>query len=317
MFAAVPSVPERCRVTALQGLIVNPDSGPSELDAAQALIVLALAEDLRDIGDITTNATIDESARGVVSVVVRQEGVLCGLLLADQVMRAIDCDVEVRQLVNDGDRVAAGTTVATLTGSVRSLLTGERTVLNFLTHLSGVATLTRSFVDAVSGTSARILDTRKTLPGWRVLQKYAVRCGGGANHRMGLFDAVLIKDNHLAAWGGSPGHPNMTAAVERARGETEEGTLIEVEVDNLEQLCEVLPASPDFVLLDNMRPATMREAVAIRDQAAPAVLLEASGGVTLESVRAIADSGVDRISVGALTHSAAALDIGFDWEADH
>jgi nicotinate-nucleotide pyrophosphorylase (carboxylating) len=295
---------------------VSPDFGPDERNAAQALIDLALAEDLRDAGDITSAALIDESARGTVAVVARQDGVLCGLPVAEMAMVAVDADVEIRQLASDGDRVAAGTTVATLTGKVRSLLAAERTVLNFLTHLSGVATATRQFVDAVSGTRAQVLDTRKTLPGWRVLQKYAVRCGGGVNHRLGLFDAVLIKDNHLAAWGESPGHPSVAAAVEWAREQVPEGTPIEVEVDTLEQLRSLLPSAPDFVLLDNMNPETLREAVAIRDRMGHRVLLEASGGVTLETVRAIAESGVDRISVGALTHSVVALDIAFDWEAD-
>lgn len=295
---------------------MNPSFGPDERHAAQVLIDLALAEDLRDAGDMTSNALIEESVRGSVAVVVRRDGVLSGLPVAEMVMSAVDPDVEVKQLAGDGDRIAGGTTVATLAGSVRSLLAGERTVLNFLTQLSGVATLTRAFVDEIDGTNTEILDTRKTLPGWRVLQKYAVRCGGGVNHRMGLFDAVLIKDNHLAAWGDSPGHPSIAAAVARARESVPSGTPIEVEVDTLGQLREVLPSGPDFVLLDNMSPETLREAVAVRDQSAPGVLLEASGGVTLESVRAIAESGVDRISVGALTHSAAALDVGFDWEAD-
>ena len=296
---------------------MDPRFGPDERHAAQVLIDLALAEDLRDAGDITSTALIDASARGVVAVVARENGVLSGLPVAEQVMAAVDPDVEFKQLAIDGQRIVAGTTVATLTGRVRSLLAGERTILNFVTHLSGVATLTHTFVDAVSGTRAQILDTRKTLPGWRVLQKYAVRCGGGVNHRLGLFDAVLIKDNHLAAWSNAPGHPGLAAAIERARQMTGHGTPIEVEVDTLDQLRDVLPAAPDYVLLDNMTPETLHEAVMIRDQMAPAVLLEASGGVTLATVRAIAESGVDRISVGALTHSAPALDVGFDWEADH
>lgn len=295
---------------------MNPEFGPDERRIAQVLIDLALAEDLRDAGDITSNALIDESARGVVSVVVRQNGVLCGLLVTEMVMAAADPDVDVQLVARDGDWITAGTSVATLTGSVRSLLAGERTVLNFLTHLSGVATLTRAFVDAVSGAGAKILDTRKTLPGWRLLQKYGVRCGGGFNHRIGLFDAVLIKDNHLAAWGNAPGRPSIAAAVAMARERVPPGTPIEVEVDTLDQLREVLPSAPDFVLLDNMGCDNLRLAVAIRDQRAPGVLLEASGGVTLETVRAIAEAGVDRISIGALTHSAPALDIGFDWEAD-
>jgi nicotinate-nucleotide pyrophosphorylase (carboxylating) len=217
--------------------------------------------------------------------------------------------------MSDGERVERGSVAAVLSGATRSRLIGERTLLNFLTHLSGVATLTRSFVDLTRGTRAKILDTRKTLPGWRALEKYAVRCGGGVNHRMGLYDGVLIKDNHLAAWVGLENRPTLGEAVERARRVSPKEAPIEVEVDSLEQLRAVLSAGPDIVLLDNMSPAMMREALAIRDATAPAVLLEASGGVTLETVSAIAATGVDRISIGALTHSAAALDLAFDWGA--
>jgi nicotinate-nucleotide pyrophosphorylase (carboxylating) len=201
--------------------------------------------------------------------------------------------------------------VATVTGPLDKLLIGERTMLNFLTHLSGIATLTRRFVDAVAGTKAQILDTRKTLPGYRVLEKYAVRCGGGTNHRMGLYDGVLIKDNHLAAWTKSE---SIADAIRTARRKSP-GVSIEVEVDTLEQLREALKGQPEIVLLDNMTPARLREAVAIRDalNGQPQVLLEASGGVALETVREIALTGVERISIGALTHSAPALDLAFDW----
>ena len=183
-------------------------------------------------------------------------------------------------------------------------------MLNFMTHLSGIATLTKTFVDCVKGTRARILDTRKTLPGWRLLQKYAVRCGGGLNHRMGLYDGVLIKDNHLAAWTESA---SIAEAVRSARSLSPAGISIEVEVDTLPQLRDALQGSPDIVLLDNMTVETLSEAVAIRDRVAPNVQLEASGGVNLGTVTAIAQTGVERISVGALTHSAPALDLGFDW----
>lgn len=185
-------------------------------------------------------------------------------------------------------------------------------MLNFMTHLSGIATLTRRFVDAVRGTRAEVLDTRKTLPGWRLLEKYAVRCGGGTNHRMGLYDGVLIKDNHLAAWTESD---SIAAAVETARQRSPAGVSIEVEVDTLDQLSDALRGGPDIVLLDNMDVATLRQAVNIRDHTAPRVLLEASGGVTLETVAAIAQTGVERISVGGLTHSAPALDLAFDWKS--
>jgi nicotinate-nucleotide pyrophosphorylase (carboxylating) len=194
---------------------------------------------------------------------------------------------------------------------MRAILTGERTALNFLQHLSGVASLTRRFVDAVAGYPVQILDTRKTLPGWRLLEKYAVRCGGGHNHRMGLFDAVLIKDNHLAALGDF--RDAIPRAVAAARREAK-SVPVTVEVDNLEQLNVTLGCRPDVILLDNMSPEMLHEAVRRRQAVNPAVLLEASGGVSLASVRAIAAAGVDRISVGELTHSAPALDIGLDYE---
>jgi nicotinate-nucleotide pyrophosphorylase (carboxylating) len=194
---------------------------------------------------------------------------------------------------------------------MRALLTGERTALNFLQRLSGVATLTRRYVDA-AGSRAKILDTRKTTPGWRVLEKYAVRCGGGHNHRMGLFDGILIKDNHLAALGREPGA--ITKAVSAARAEAGGGLPVEIEVDRLEQLEEALACRPEIILLDNMSDEQMREAVARRAAVAPGVQLEASGGITLERIPAIAATGVDRISVGALTHSAPALDIALDYQ---
>jgi nicotinate-nucleotide pyrophosphorylase (carboxylating) len=228
--------------------------------------------------------------------------------------------------VQDGDSVTAATAIATIRGSARDLLTSERTLLNLIGRMSGVATLTRRYVEAITGTKARIYDTRKTTPGWRRLEKYAVHCGGGRNHRLGLFDAVLIKDNHLALGRQAGIDHGFTPAqaVQRAKqfiSETlaaETGTsemIVEVEVDSLDQLRAVLAASPDIVLLDNMTPAMLREAVALRDAAGSSAELEASGGVTLQTVREIAQSGVERISVGALTHSAVALDIGLDWRA--
>jgi nicotinate-nucleotide pyrophosphorylase (carboxylating) len=225
--------------------------------------------------------------------------------------------------LDDGAAVAAGTHLATIRGRARTLLTAERTLLNFLGHLSGVATLTAEYVAAVAGTRARIYDTRKTTPGWRRLEKYAVRCGGGHNHRTGLFDAILIKDNHLA-WGqhAGGGHFSPAEAVLRARafcqdtaaGDPRPSLLVEVEVDSLAQLDEVLPVGPDIVLLDNMSVEQLSAAVRRRDTLGAAVELEASGGVTLATVRQIAETGVDRISVGALTHSAVGLDVGLDWQ---
>jgi nicotinate-nucleotide pyrophosphorylase (carboxylating) len=234
----------------------------------------------------------------------------------------MDPRLEWEEQVSEGAVVQPGQAVAAIHGPARSLLTSERTLLNFLGRLSGVATLTRAYVEKVAGTKARIYDTRKTTPGWRRLEKYAVRTGGGWNHRLGLFDAVLIKDNHLAL-GASRGESAYTPAqaVRRARQLNEAGIasqaaplVIEVEVDTLEQLEGVLPARPDIVLLDNMRPDVLREAVARRDALAPGVQLEASGGIDLESVADVARTGVDRISVGALTHSAVWFDVGLDWQ---
>jgi nicotinate-nucleotide pyrophosphorylase (carboxylating) len=285
--------------------------GNAERAAAARLIELALAEDLGHAGDLTCRALVDSAERATVAVVARQAGILAGAPVAQLVFKTIDPEIEWHQSTADGTRLEAGTVIATVSGPLRSLLTAERTALNFLTHLSGVATLTRRFVDAAAGTRASILDTRKTLPGYRSLEKYAVRAGGGTNHRMGLYDGVLIKDNHLAAWTAA-GKP-ISQAVAEARRVLEPGLPVEVEVDTLEQLRDALKTRPDVVLLDNMNLATLRQAVAERDASAAGVLLEASGGVTLETVRAIAETGVDRISVGVLTHSAPAVDIALDW----
>lgn len=281
--------------------------------AAAMLIELALAEDLRDVGDLTSQAIIDAELTAEIDVVARKSGVLAGTPVAELVLSHVDPETDWNAHIDDGMRLEPGTVIATVSGSVQSLLKAERTVLNFLTELSGVATLTAQFVEAVGGTKAVILDTRKTWPGWRCLQKYAVRAGGGTNHRMGLFDGVLIKDNHLAAWSGGDGR-SIAEAVRQARATVPEGISIEVEVDTLDQLQEVLPAEPEIVLLDNMSPEELRRAVETRNETASQVLLEASGGVTLETVRSIAETGVDRISIGALTHSVTALDIGFDWK---
>ncbi len=211
----------------------------------------------------------------------------------------------------DGDCVVSGDEIASVAGPMRAILAMERTALNFLQRLSGVATLTARFVAEVAGTGAVILDTRKTTPGWRALEKYAVRCGGGRNHRLGLYDAVLIKDNHLA-WLAHQGDP-IVSAIASARAHAPPGTVVEVEVDSLDQLDRALECRPDVILVDNFGPDSLAEAVRRRDALAPGVLLEASGGVTLQSVRALAETGVDRISVGALTHSAPALDVGLDY----
>jgi nicotinate-nucleotide pyrophosphorylase (carboxylating) len=289
--------------------------------AADTLIGLALSEDLAMAGDLTCAALIQLEEVGEVQVVSRASGVLAGSPVGRMVFAKLDPLVRWEAHHRDGARVEPGTVVATVTGPLRSLLTGERAMLNFLTHLSGVASITQRFVEAVRGSRAKVLDTRKTLPGWRLLEKYAVRCGGGTNHRMGLYDGILIKDNHLAAW--TDGKPlavsaktrSIAAAVQCARRLHPTAISIEVEVDTLDQLLDALNGQPDIVLLDNMNPELLRKAVALRDRCAPDVLLEASGGVTLATVAEIAQTGVERISVGALTHSAPALDLAFDWKS--
>ena len=283
---------------------------PAEAGYLGLLIDFALTEDLSDDGDVTSRATIPAGRPGRAAFVARGPGVLAGIEAAERVCLRVDPKLQFAALRQDGYRVGANETFATVEGPMRSILTAERTALNFLQRLSGVASLTRQFVDAVAGLPVRILDTRKTTPGWRLLEKYAVRMGGGTNHRVGLFDMVLIKDNHLAAL--TPRETAIRQAVEAARGEFP--TLpVEVEVDSLEQLDQALEVGPDIVLLDNMPLDGMAEAVRRRNTVAPGVKLEASGGVTLQTVRAIAETGVDRISVGALTHSAKALDIALDY----
>ncbi|MEZ5940329.1 MAG: carboxylating nicotinate-nucleotide diphosphorylase [Planctomycetaceae bacterium] len=284
----------------------------AERAQARQLIKAALQEDLSEAGDLTSNALIPLSELGSVNIVARQAGVLSGLPFVDIVFNLLGEGVTVVRHVQDGADLEPGMVVATLSGPVHTLLSGERTALNLLTLLSGNASLTAKFVDAVSGTRARILDTRKTLPGLRLLQKYAIRCGGGINHRIGLYDAVLIKDNHIGAWN-KGGARSLKDILQQARAYASGCVTIEIEVDTLEQLRDALGGKPDIVLLDNMTLDMLREAVSIRNTQAPTVHLEASGGVNLETVRDIALTGVDRISIGALTHSAPALDLAFDW----
>lgn len=282
----------------------------AELDACRRLIELGLEEDLGAAGDVTSQATIPADLQGRAVVLARSPGVLAGLELVPYIIALAQARVRLEKLVHDGTVIAPGVRLATLEGMVRSLLMVERIALNFLQHLSGIATLTRRHVDAVAGLPCQILDTRKTMPGWRLLEKYAVRCGGGHNHRMGLYDGILIKDNHLAALGGGPDAVRL--AIEKARQHAP-NMPIEVEVDNLDQLDVALACRPDIILLDNMKLDLLREAVRRRNAVAGGVLLEASGGVTLETVRPIAETGVDRISVGAITHSAPALDLAMDY----
>jgi nicotinate-nucleotide pyrophosphorylase (carboxylating) len=266
-------------------------------------VTCALSEDLGAAGDVTTLATVDAATIARAEFVSRQDGVLAGLPVAAAVFRAVGQGrVHLEYGSADGARIARGEVLATVQGPMRDILTAERTALNFLGHLSGVATLTRRWVDAVAGTGAQIRDTRKTMPGLRALEKYAVVCGGGVNHRMSLSDAALVKDNHVVAAGG------VVAAFERVRA-AYPGLPIEIEVDTLDQARDVIDAGADLVLLDNMSLDDMRAAVAY---SAGRAKLEASGGLTLETARAAAETGVDYLAVGALTHSAPVLDIGLD-----
>lgn len=263
----------------------------------------ALAEDI-GAGDVTSNAVIPADAMAAFAFNARESMVVAGLCMIPDLFALVDKNVHVELLAKDGAQVGAGAMLAKIKGPARALLAGERTALNLLQHLCGVATLTRRYVDAVAGTNAKIVDTRKTLPGWRYLQKYAVRCGGGENHRMGLYDAVLIKDNHIAVAG------SVTAAVNAGRAAVPASMKVEVECDTLAQLNEALTAGVDIVLLDNMDNATLVEGV--KRAKAKGVISEASGNVTLQTVRGIAETGVDIISIGKLTHSVTAVDIGLD-----
>lgn len=265
----------------------------------------ALDEDCA-ASDITSIATVVSDRRVRCSIVAREAGVIAGIPLVREAFRQRDPNVSVRAVVKDGQRVETATPVIFLAGNARGLLSAERVALNFMQRLSGIASLTARYVDAIKGTGAKILDTRKTTPGWRRLEKYAVRAGGGMNHRMDLSAAVLIKDNHLAALGG-----DVELAVQRARKIAPAGTPVEVECDNLDQVRAALVAAADVIMLDNMSNSILRQAVELVDGRA---VTEASGGVTLDRIRSIAETGVDWISVGALTHSAKAMDLALDFE---
>jgi nicotinate-nucleotide pyrophosphorylase (carboxylating) len=271
----------------------------------QSMVREALAEDCAD-NDITGIATVLSDRRARCAMIARQAGVIAGIPLAREAFRQRDPSVSVRAAVKDGQKVQAGTPVMFMTGHARGLLSAERVALNYMQRLSGVATLTAEFVKAVKGTGARILDTRKTTPGWRRLEKYAVRAGGGTNHRMDLSSAVLIKDNHLVAVNGDVG-----LAIQRARGIAPRNTPVEVECDRVDQVRAAVEAGADIIMLDNMSNADLRKSVALVDGRA---VTEASGGVNLQTVRGIAETGVDWISVGALTHSAKAMDLALDFE---
>jgi nicotinate-nucleotide pyrophosphorylase (carboxylating) len=306
---------------------------PELIDDCRHIIRLAVREDLDRGYDWTTVSLVPREATAAAQVVAREDGVVCGVSVAKLVLDEMDIQAEFTARVADGAAVKKGDVLATLRGHARDLLTAERPILNFMGRLSGIASLTAQFVAEIKGTKARLYDTRKTIPGWRRLEKYAVHCGGGTNHRTGLFDAILIKDNHLALGrqhfakqGAGEGGFTPAEAVRHAKAFIADQKLrrdiaqsdsppmiVEVEVDSLEQLRQVLPETPDIVLLDNMGPPQLADAVAIRNQLAPTVELEASGGVRLKTVRGIAESGVDRISCGALTHSAIAMDVALDW----
>jgi nicotinate-nucleotide pyrophosphorylase (carboxylating) len=277
--------------------------------ACRRLVELALEEDLGQAGDVTSHALIPSTATGRATLVARGPGVLAGLPAAVMVFSVVNAQIKVEPFFEDGSVLAAGSRIAVVEGPTRGILAGERVALNFVQHLSGIASLARAFVTAVAGLPVRILDTRKTLPGWRLLEKYAVRQGGGHNHRMGLYDAILVKDNHLAALP-PPGLASPT--VQQTLRDTR--LPLEIEVDRLDQLDAALACHPSIVLLDNMSPDELGQAARRRKERAPGVLLEASGGITLANVRTVAETGIDRISIGALTHSAPALDIALDYD---
>ena len=300
---------------------------------ALKLIEASLLEDtgannLKDGIDCTTDAIVPSDATASAAFVSRETGVVCGVMVAHLVAKNFAPRVELTEKIADGETVAPKQTIAILTGPAHDILTIERTCLNFMCRLSGISSLTRSFAERVAGTEAKVLDTRKTLPGWRRLEKYAVACGGGTNHRMGLYDAVMLKDNHLAFFKSQvdEADASIPKALSQSRQWITENadrlpngtkTILQLEVDTIDQfqvaIQESNSAKPDIVLLDNMSTEQLSEAVAIRNANAKEVLLEASGGVNLDTISAIAKTGVDRISVGALTHSAKNFDIGLDW----
>lgn len=286
--------------------------GQAEEHAAQQLIRLGISEDLGQEGDITSQAVIPQSLKGKATFVARAPGVLSGTPIIQMVCSAIDPRLQLELLTADSSVLQPEQPIATMAGSMRSVLAVERMALNFLQKLSGIATQTSKYVEQVKETKCQVLDTRKTTPGWRVLEKYAVRCGGGQNHRMGLFDAIMIKDNHLAGLRhhGTP----LAEAVKQARAAVGHKVIVEVEVESIEQLNEALAAHPDVILLDNMKVDMLRQAVVIRNRTASQTRLEASGGITLATLREVARAGVDCVSVGALTHSAPALDIALDYQ---
>jgi nicotinate-nucleotide pyrophosphorylase (carboxylating) len=306
---SAPSRPSWHRPTPLSIPALDRPGGalrfPLSPEELSALVHMALEED-GAFNDITTIATVVTARRARGAIVARRGGTISGVTLALESFRQMDAKAVIRVIVSDGESVEAGAPVVFIRGHARGMLSAERVALNFMQHLSGIATLTAQFVTAVRGTAAKILDTRKTLPGWRSLEKYAVRCGGGQNHRMDLASAVLIKDNHLAAVDGDVG-----LAITRARKVAPPGARIEVECESIEQVDAAVAHQADIVLLDNMTPPQLAECVRLVDKRA---IVEASGRVRLENVRAIAETGVDWISAGSLTHSPPALDLALDFD---
>lgn len=309
----------------MQFAVVSPDyqtvtvSEQLEHDL-RAIVRLAIAEDLRDAVDWTTVCLIPDQLDGSCQVVSRQAGVCAGLVMLPWIVDEFDADLQQQTLISDGDDLVAGQPIATLSGNVRDLLTSERTILNILARLCGIATLTRQYVQAIGSAKARLYDTRKTTPGWRLMEKYAVHCGGAHNHRSGLHDGFLVKDNHLALAGDADGPMSTGVAAERAlkwKSATIERMqapgIVEIEVDSMEQLEAVLKHHPDIVLLDNFSLEDLAAAVRLRDEIARDVELEASGNVRIDTIAQIAATGVERISSGALTHQATSLDLGLDW----
>lgn len=272
----------------------------------RSIVSDALKEDLGRLGDLTTDSTVPAELEGAARILARQEGVAAGIDLAVEVFRQLDPEIRILEKLEDGSRLERGSTLLRVQGQVAAILAAERVALNFLGHLGGIATLTGRFVELIGETDAKILDTRKTTPGLRALEKYAVRCGRGSNHRMGLDDAILIKDNHIVAAQG------IRAVMESARRRAPHTVKIEIEVDTLEQLEEAVMFSPDIILLDNMSPAMLKRAVEIIDGRS---ISEASGGINLETAAEIAETGVDYLSVGVLTHSAPALDVSLELES--
>ena len=290
-----------------------------DLEKIKDIVQLAIKEDIGD-GDITSKIFIPDGSKTEGMLIAKEAGVVAGLPVAGYVLSQIDENLILTSNIEDGSRVKKGTIIGSVKGLTLSLLSAERLVLNFLQRLSGIATSTNMFAEKIKGYRTQIMDTRKTAPGWRYLEKYAVRVGGGINHRMGLYDQILIKDNHLKTMGPEKENGAISRFVRKAREQIENGMLIEVEVEDLCQIKEVMDAGVDIILFDNMEPSKIREAVGMvkefeKNQGAGtgnAILTEASGNITIENVEEYADAGVDRISVGAITHSARALDISFD-----